>query len=60
MGTATMSKQLQTHGYKNYEMRYNGNNQNYSMNKSWSRVKRQHCHLSSDIEVTGIIKSYTI
>ena len=60
MGTATMSNQLQTHRYKNYEMRYNGNNKTCIINKSESRVKRQHCHLASDIYVTGIIKSYTI
>ena len=49
MGIATMSTQLQTHRYKNYEMRYNGNNKTYSINKSKSRVKLQHCLFASDI-----------
>ena len=49
MGSATMSKPLQTHQYKNYEMRYNGSNKTYSINNSESRVKRQHCHLASDM-----------
>ena len=49
MGIATMSKQLQTHQYKNYEMRYNFNAKPYSINNSESSVERQHCKLASDI-----------